>query len=79
MRTGEVDGLQWKYVGINQRQILIRETVVQGKVSSTKSLSSKRIIEMSAPVIEAFKRLKEDALHSAKLRFKRDTPRWLCY
>jgi integrase len=69
MRTGEVDGLQWKYVDINQRQILIRETVVQGKVSSTKNLGSKRIIEMSAPVIEAFKRLKENALPNAKFVF----------
>ena len=69
MRTGEVDGLQWKYVDINQRQILIRETVVQGKVSSTKNMGSKRIIEMSAPVIEAFKRLKEDAPSNAKFVF----------
>jgi integrase len=69
MRTGEVDGLQWKYVDINERQILIRETVLQSKVSSTKNLGSKRIIEMSAPVIEAFKRLKEDTLPNAKFVF----------
>ena len=69
MRTGEVDGLQWKYVDINKRQILIRETVVQGKVSSTKNLGSKRIIEMSAPVIEAFKRLQQNALPNDKFVF----------
>ena len=69
MRTGEVDGLQWKYVDIDQRQILIRETVVQGKVSSTKNMGSKRIIEMSAPVAEAFKRLKEDSLPNTKFVF----------
>lgn len=69
MRTGEVDGLQWKYVDIDKRQILIRETVVQGKVSSTKNLGSKRIIEMSAPVAEAFKRLQENALPSDKFVF----------
>jgi integrase len=69
MRTGEVDGLQWKYVDIHKRQILIRETVVQGKVSSTKNLGSKRIIEMSAPVIEAFKRLQQNALPNDKFVF----------
>ena len=69
MRTGEVDGLQWKYVDIDKRQILIRETVVQGKVSSTKNLGSKRIIEMSAPVIEAFKRLQQNALPNDKFVF----------
>lgn len=69
MRTGEVDGLQWKYVDIEQRQILIRETVVQGKVSSTKNMGSKRIIEMSAPVAEAFKRLQENALPNDKFVF----------
>ena len=69
MRTGEVDGLQWKYVDINKRQILIRETVVQGKISTTKTAGSNRIIEMSAPVTEAFKRLKEQALPDDKFVF----------
>ena len=31
MRTGEIDGLKWKYVDFERRQILIRETIVYGE------------------------------------------------
>ncbi len=30
MRTGEIDGLKWKYVDLERRQILIRSTIVAG-------------------------------------------------
>lgn len=33
MRTGEIDGLQWKYVDFERRQILVRETVVNGDLT----------------------------------------------
>lgn len=69
MRTSEVDGLQWKYVDIDKRQILIRETVVQGKITSAKTSGSHRIIEMSSPVVDAFRRLKESAKPNAKFVF----------
>lgn len=59
MRTGEIDGLQWRYVDIDSRQILIRETIVQGQITDGKTSGSHRVIEMSTPVVEAFKRLKE--------------------
>lgn len=42
MRTGEVDGLKWKYVDLQNRQILIRETIVKGEVSYTKNDFSQR-------------------------------------
>jgi integrase len=55
MRTSEVDGLKWKYVDFERRQILIRETVVLGRVETTKTNESLREIEMSQPVYDAFK------------------------
>jgi len=56
MRTGEIDGLQWQYVDLKRREILIRETVVKCKIETPKNLSSYRTIEMSSPVFEAFSR-----------------------
>ena len=53
MRTGEIDGLQWKYVDFERRQILIRETIVQNKMTYTKTDGSQREIYMSLPVYEA--------------------------
>lgn len=69
MRTGEIDGLQWKYVDIENRQILIRETLVYGKITDGKTAGSHRTIEMSTPVLEAFTRLKRNARVAAKFVF----------
>ncbi len=53
MRTAEIDGLQWKYVDFERRQILIRETWVGGKLDYTKNDGSQREIDMSGPVYES--------------------------
>ena len=57
LRTGEIDGLKWQYVDFPKRQILVRETVVQGKLTTTKTPESRREIDMSEPVFKAFQRL----------------------
>ncbi len=53
MRTGELHGLQWKYVDFEHRQILVRETFVRGNLEYTKTDGSQREIAMSEPVHEA--------------------------
>ena len=53
MRTGEVDGLKWEYVDLENRQILVRETLVAGKTEYTKTNGSQREIPMLGPVFEA--------------------------
>ena len=58
MRTGEIDGLKWKYVDFSRRVMKIRETIVAGEEDITKTESSIRDIHMSQPVYEAFRRLK---------------------
>lgn len=59
MRTGEIDGLKWKYVDLKNRLILIRETIVNGREETGKTIESFRDIQMSTPVFEAFLRQKE--------------------
>lgn len=56
MRTGEADGLKWKYVDFEKRLIYIRETFTAGEEDYTKNDSSQRDIHMSQPVYEALKR-----------------------
>jgi len=53
MRTGEIHGLKWKFVDFDRRQILVRETLVRGRVEYTKTDGSQREIAMSAPVHDA--------------------------
>lgn len=53
MRTGEIDGLKWEYVDFEKREILIRETRVNGQTEYTKNDGSQREIPMFGPVYEA--------------------------
>ena len=55
LRTGEIDGLKWKYVDFERRQILVREALVRGESSYTKNDGSQREIDMSQPVYDALK------------------------
>lgn len=59
MRTGEIDGLKWKYVDFPRRQIIVQETLNNGKVGTTKTDSSRRAIAMSEAVYDALKKQKE--------------------
>ncbi|BBP00746.1 site-specific integrase [Sulfuriferula nivalis] len=53
MRTGEIDGLKWKYVDFDKRQILVRETHSYGQWEYTKNDGSQREIEMNQLVYDA--------------------------
>lgn len=56
MRTGEINGLQWKYIDFERQQILVRETWVRNQIEYTKTDGSQREIDMSQPVYEALQR-----------------------
>lgn len=57
MRTGEIDGLKWKYVDFERNIIAIRETIVEGvQEEDAKTLSSIRDIQMNKMVVEAMKK-----------------------
>lgn len=53
LRTGEIDGLQWAFVDLERRLILVRETVVKGEKGKPKTDCSIREVHMSEPVYEA--------------------------
>ncbi|MCF4010988.1 site-specific integrase [Rheinheimera sp. UJ63] len=56
MRTGEIDGLKWRFVDFDRNIILVRETWVGGRTEYTKNDGSQREIHMSKPVREALQR-----------------------
>lgn len=56
LRTGEVDGLKWKNVDFEKREILVRETLINGQAEYTKTDGSQREIPMLGPVLDALKR-----------------------
>jgi integrase len=55
MRTGEIDGLKWEHVDFDKREILVRETLINGETEYTKTDGSQREIPMFGPVYEALK------------------------
>lgn len=75
MRTAEIDGLKWRYIDFERGLILVRETVVGGRIEYTKTDGSQREIVMSAVVREA---LKEQQKKTGSKTFvfgtKNDTP-----
>lgn len=69
MRTGEIDGLKWKYVDFDHRVIKVRETIVAGEEDITKTESSVRDIHISTPVYNALLRQKKHSEHYGKFVF----------
>ena len=55
MRSGEVTGLRWEHVDFERKQILVRETIVRGRVEYTKNDGSYREIDMTAPLFDTLK------------------------
>lgn len=53
MRTGEIDGLPWKNIDFERRQIVIDQAIVGGVIGDTKTSSSNRIIHMNQLVYDA--------------------------
>ena len=53
MRSSEIDGLQWKFVDFERKQILVRQALVRGKLIDTKNDGSFRTIEMSEIVLRS--------------------------
>ena len=69
MRTGEADGLKWKYVDFERRLILVRETVVGGEEEYTKTDGSQRDIQMSQAVYDALKDQEKSTRHLSQFVF----------
>jgi len=59
MRPNEIDGLKWKYIDFEKRQILVREGWVREKVTKLKTDGSARDIDMTSLVYEALKEQKK--------------------
>jgi integrase len=55
LRTAEVDGLKWKYIDFERNQIIVQETLVNGKIEKPKNQSSYRSVTLPQPVIDALK------------------------
>jgi integrase len=69
LRSGEVHGLQWKYVDFEHRLILVRESFVMGEDEDLKTDGSQRDVQMSQMVFDALTSQRQASDGSAKYVF----------
>lgn len=55
MRTSEIDGLQWKCIDFERREILIRQALVRSRLENVKTDGSYREIAMTGMVFDALR------------------------
>ena len=67
LRTGEINGLEWKHIDFERDLILVRQTIVKGKLESTKTDGSMREIAMVPAVRSAL--LEQRSLMSEECRW----------
>ena len=69
MRTAEADGLKWKYVDFERRELLIRETLSKGRTEYTKTDASQREIAMSQQIHDALRAQEKLSRHRGEYVF----------
>jgi len=76
MRTGEIDGLPWKNIDFERRQIVIDQAIVGGVIGDTKTSGSNRIIHMNQLVYDALIEQQSFTKHRSEFVFstKAGTP-----
>lgn len=62
-RFGELAALKWHQVDFTRKLILIRETLVYGEEGRTKTMKSKRDVDMLPPVVDALNSMKRQHKH----------------
>jgi integrase len=69
VRFGEAAALKWKRVDFKNRRVYIRKTLVRGEYKEPKTKSSIRYVRLSAIVVEALKRQKEQTFGKSEFVF----------
>lgn len=53
LRTGEIDGLRWDCVDLDNASLRVKETLVDGEAETPKTRASYRVVTLSAQVVAA--------------------------
>ncbi|MCG9625801.1 site-specific integrase [Vibrio mediterranei] len=56
MRTGEVDGLMWEAVDLENKTITVSQSIVRGRLKGLKTDGSYRVIQLTNRVVEAIEK-----------------------
>ncbi|MGL6314159.1 Arm DNA-binding domain-containing protein [Vibrio sp. WXL103] len=56
MRTGEVDGLMWESVDLENKTITVSQSIVRGRLKGLKTDGSYRVVQLTDRVVEALEK-----------------------
>ncbi|MDG3085385.1 site-specific integrase [Vibrio hannami] len=72
LRTGEIDGLMWKDVNLDNKTITVNQSLVRGELSDVKTEGSYRVVMLTDRVTEALREHKKTAYLKDKYVFTND-------
>ena len=76
MRSGELAGLQLEDIDFNGKFLAVRRAIVRGSISSVKTKSSKRKVDLSDDVLEALRNLRRQSQEEAMAKGS-EIPVWV--
>ncbi|ANS87406.1 Putative lambdoid prophage Rac integrase [Vibrio scophthalmi] len=79
MRTGEVDGLMWEGVDLENKTITVNQSIVRGRLKGLKTDGSYRVIQLTDRVVEALEKQRLGADKALKYVFTNALNRHLNY
>lgn len=72
LRTGEIDGLMWKDVNLDNKTITVNQSLVRGELSDVKTEGSYRVVMLTDRATEALREHKKTAYLKDKYVFTND-------
>ena len=77
MRSGELAGIQWTDVDWHGKFFEVRRQVVRGQVTSLKTKSGRRRVDLSDDLLEALRNLRRKMQEEAMKDGKNEIPEWM--
>ena len=77
MRSGELNGFQWGDVGWSEKIIGVRRHIVLGEVSSLKTKSGRRKIDISDDLFETLRNLHRQKQEESMRKGNNEPPKWV--
>jgi len=77
MRSGELAGLQWTDIDFNGKFLEVRRAIVRGNITSVKTKSGRRAIDLSDDVLETLRNLRRQKQEQAMRKGAHENSKWV--
>lgn len=77
LRIGELTGLQWGDVDFVKRQMLVQRNVSNGRLTTPKSRSSRRLVRMTSALVEVLERHRRVMVEKTLRKGWGEVPEWV--